>query len=182
MAMVVDREETGLVRLTREQYHAIPTEERTELLDGLVFSLMGQSRRHFLTVRRLASLLAARASGFGHIQEQGPIVTDIDGEPEPDVALVRGSEQQYLEHPHASALSLVIEVSDYTLGKDRNRKSVLYARAGIPEYWVVDLVHDRIERRTRPLDGEYGFIETFRRGENIDGLPVDEILGPQEPA
>lgn len=181
--MVAEREDEGLLRLTREEYHDMPANGRTELLDGLVFTLMGQSGRHFSTWRRLAQMLVARLAEGNHVRTQGPMVTSGDGEPEPDVAIVRGYPEDYpFENPSASDVSFVAEISDHTLGKDRGRKSAVYARASIPEYWIVDLVHDLIEKRTHPTSSGYRTVETYRRGEEIDGLSVDEILGPEEPA
>ncbi|CAN5462133.1 Uma2 family endonuclease [soil metagenome] len=183
MVAVAEREDEGLLRLTREEYHAMPDNGRTELLDGLVFTLMGQSGRHFSTWRRLAQLLVAGLEPGSHIRTQGPILTSSDGEPEPDVAIVKGSPEDYtFENPASSDVLFIAEVSDHTLRKDRGRKAAAYARAAIPEYWIVDLVHDLIEKRTNPTPTGYRTVETYRRGEEIDGLSVDEILGPEEPA
>ena len=75
-----------------------------------------------------------------------PIVLNDWSEPEPDVAICRFDPNDYRhEHPKASDVLLVVEVAETTLAYDRGRKVAAYARSGIPEYWIVNLVDRRIE-------------------------------------
>jgi Uma2 family endonuclease len=104
-------------------------------------------------------------------------------EPEPDAAVVRA--RNYGDDlPTARDVLLLIEVSDTSLGYDRARKLPLYARAGIPESWVVDLQGEAIERHTNPVGGRYRVTVRVGRGEEIESLAVpglmlkaDEVLG-----
>src|SRR6185295_17400065 len=75
-------------------------------------------------------------------------------EPEPDIAVVLGTPQDYADH-HPTIASVVVEVSDSSLYVDRGIKADIYARAGIPTYWVVNLRHDQIEIFTEPKNGLY---------------------------
>ena len=85
-----------------------------------------------------------------YVDTQEPIVTS-DSEPEPDVAIIRGRTEDYTEsNPHATHVGLVVEVADATLLKDRRLKQRVYGRAGIPTYWVLNLVDRRVEVFTEP--------------------------------
>ena len=79
-----------------------------------------------------------------------------DSEPEPDLMVARGDSADYPDsHPKAADVALVVEISDTTLARDRGAKMRMYARAGIPAYWIVDLNESRVEVRTDP--GEDGY-------------------------
>jgi Uma2 family endonuclease len=79
-----------------------------------------------------------------------PLIIDPDSEPEPDLAVVQGIPDDYSDHHPASAL-LVIEVADSSLSLDRDRKRSLYARVGIPEYWIVNLTERCLEVYREPV-------------------------------
>ena len=92
--------------------------------------------------------------GFGkrfHVRMQGPLDLGPHSEPEPDVAVVRGSWASYKKR-HPKAAVLIVEVSDTTLKSDRSRKASLYARAGIADYWIINLVNRQLQvyRQPRP--------------------------------
>ena len=102
-----------------------------------------------------------------------------------DVALVRYRADRYRTgHPRAADTLLVIEVADTSVESDRQRKIPLYARAGIPEAWLVNLPEDAIEIYREPTAGAYTTLRTARRGETVSPLAfpglmlrVDDILG-----
>ena len=86
-----------------------------------------------------------------YVDSQEPI-TLTNSEPEPDVVVVRGDTRQYLNrHPGPQDIALVVEVADTTLQRDRTIKKLTYARSGIPIYWIVNLVEEKIEVYTYPL-------------------------------
>lgn len=124
-------------------------DDRVELIDGLMLIAEPQSSEHFTAVR-LVPLALARAFGEGwDIRTEGPIALDEDSEPEPDVAVVRGGPRDYAD-AHPADPVLVVEVA-LTSGRfDRGEKSGLYARAGRPEYWILDLVQRVLEIRRQP--------------------------------
>lgn len=159
--------------------------QRFELLDGDLIDKMGQSPRHSASIRRINSVLAAWFP-VASILIQAPIdVGPADharNEPEPDAAVLAEPKPDYAErHPRGDELLVVIEAADTSLRTDLTFKRDLYARAGVPEYWVLDL-NDRQITVHRDLDaGEYRNIRTFTESENI-GLaghpetPVSALL------
>ena len=116
--------------------------DRVELLGGQMIVSEPQSDRHYTAIRALEEALRA---GFGpgwEVRTQGPVALDDESEPEPDVAVVPGTFRDY-RHGHPARPVLVVEVSLSSLALDRAQKSSLYARAGLADYWVVNLV-DRV--------------------------------------
>ncbi|WP_228061655.1 Uma2 family endonuclease [[Phormidium] sp. LEGE 05292] len=99
----------------------------------------------------------------------------FDSEPEPDVVVVRGDTRQYLDrHPGAEDIALVVEVSDTTLQRDRSLKKRIYARAGIPIYWIVNLLDRQIEEYTQPFgEGEDADYATQQNYGLQDSLPLE---------
>ena len=114
---------------------------------------------------------SARAFGSGcHVRIQMPLAAGGDSEPEPDVAVVEGDEFDYLDAHPATAL-LVVEVSDDSLTRDRTIKQRLYARGGIPEYWVVAIPPKlRLDVYRDPVGDAYRTIRSLRTGETVAPL------------
>lgn len=73
-----------------------------------------------------------------------------DGEPESDVLVVRGSWEDYIQHPTQADVVLLIEISDTTLRFDRNQKAALYAEAGLDDYWLLNINNRTLEVRRDP--------------------------------
>ena len=150
--------------------------ERIELIDGLLVVAEPQSSLHFAAVRLVERALA-RAFGEGwDVRAQGPIALDDTSEPEPDVAVVRGELRDYLD-AHPADPVLVVEVSLTSLEFDRVHKSSLYARAGRPEYWIVNLVDRVVEVRRAPAPAasapygwDYTTVEILSPGEDARPL------------
>jgi Uma2 family endonuclease len=102
-------------------------------------------------------------------------LTTSDSEPEPDVAVVRGGPRDYLRrHPHAEDTCLVVEVADSSLQRDRI-KARLYARAGVPAYWIVNLIDSQVEVYWEPTgpsaQPEYRQKAVYRSGDRVPFLP-----------
>jgi len=160
--------------------------ERIELIDGLLVVAEPQSSLHFAAVRLVERALA-RAFGEGwDVRAQGPIALDDTSEPEPDVAVVRGELRDYLD-AHPADPVLVVEVSLTSLEFDRVHKSSLYARAGRPEYWIVNLVDRVVEIRRAPAPAastpygwDYTTVEILSPGEDARPLaaPGTQITVP----
>jgi Uma2 family endonuclease len=136
-------------RWTREEFHRMADlglfeGQRAELIEGEIMVLSPQKPEHFTTTDRVTDLLRLHFGSGYHVRMQGPIDFGPHSEPEPDVAVVRGRREDYgTQHPQTAAL--IVEVSDTTLSSDRRRKASLYARAGIQDYWIVNLVDHQIE-------------------------------------
>jgi Uma2 family endonuclease len=164
-------------RWTRVQYEQLVDKgvfepsERVELIDGLLLVAEPQSAWHYTAVR-LVELALTRALGPAwEVRAQGPIALDDASEPEPDVAVVRGGPRDYAE-AHPADPVLVVEVALSSLGFDREHKASLYARAGRPEYWIVNLVDRVLEVRREPAPSSpapYGW-----------DYKVVEALGPEQ--
>ena len=131
------------------QYGLLDEDDPIELLDGRLFVKEPQASSH-----RTAVLLTARAleRGFGEgwfVQVQSPIILDDRSEPEPDVCVVRGSPRDYVR-AHPSRPALVVEVAQSALRMARGRKARGYARGGIRDYWIVNLVNRVVEVHREP--------------------------------
>jgi Uma2 family endonuclease len=116
--------------------------EPFELLGGLLVVAEPQGDAHFTAIRLAEDSLRAVFGPGWEVRPQGPIALDAESEPEPDVAVVPGTARDYREGHPAHAV-LVVEVAESSLGRDREDKGSLYARAGIADYWIVNLV-DRV--------------------------------------
>jgi Uma2 family endonuclease len=125
-------------------------DERLELLDGLLVVREPQGSRHATAVGLVHDALAAAFGRRYHVRGPGPIALDESSEPEPDLAVVPGTRRDYRD-AHPSSPVLVVEVSDSTLALDRRLKGGLYARAGIAEYWILNLVHRVLEVYRQPV-------------------------------
>ena len=142
-------------RWTREEFYRLAEigffrGQRAELIEGEIMVLSPQKAEHFTTTDRVSELLR-NAFGTGyHVRMQGPLELGPHSEPEPDVAVVVGTRDQYAKR-HPTTAALIVEVSDTTLLSDRTRKASLYARAGIADYWIVNLVDRRLEVRRTPI-------------------------------
>jgi Uma2 family endonuclease len=144
---------------------------RYELIDGEIIDKMGQNRPHAIAVTLIIKWLIALFGG-DFVQCQLPIgVSDEDRpnyQPEPDASVLRQPTAAYpVEAPNPSEIRLVVEVSDTTLRDDLTTKASLYARAGIPEYWVLDVPSRRLFVHRNPANGVYGLVERFNESESV---------------
>ena len=178
-------------RFTRADYHRmaqtgiLKPEVRVELIDGEIIEMSPIGSRHMAAVNRLNHLFVPRVLGAAIVQVQGPIALGDNGEPEPDLVLLRFRDDFYATAPATEeAALLVVEVADTSEGYDRRTKGPLYARYGIPELWIADLNRDRITRYLDPTPSGYTTTRVFRRGESLSPLAfpnlmiaVNDILG-----
>lgn len=155
-------------RITRDEYYRMAEMgffrgQRTELLEGEIVVLSPQGPPHYVGVMRVARLTehvfgTRYANGF-EVRMQGPIALGPHSESEPDVAVVRGRPGDgAVAHPQTAAL--MIDVSDSTLASDRGRKGSLFARAGIADYWIVNIPDVQLEVYRNPVPDAaqpYGF-------------------------
>jgi Uma2 family endonuclease len=142
--------------LTVDQYHRmiangiLPEGEPIELIEGCLVEKMSRGTPHDGAMDFLDQSFASLIPAGWFVRSQRAI-TLADSEPEPDYAVVRGPRVRNRgHHPLATELSLVIEVSDSSLGLDRTYKARIYARPGIPVYWVVNIAEKQIEVYTQP--------------------------------
>lgn len=142
-------------RWTRTEYHQLidlgilHEDEPIELVGGQLVVAEPKSSLHSTAVRLVAEALR-RAFGEGWlVYTQDPLATDDESEPEPDVVVVPGGIRDYRD-AHPASAALVVEVALASLSFDRRHKASLYARAGVTDYWIVNLVDRIVEVRRRP--------------------------------
>ena len=159
--------------------------DRVELIDGEIIEMNPIGEPHAGTVNRLNSVFSRRLGDAVIVAVQNPIRLDNGSEPEPDLALLRPRRDFYATgHPTPSDVLLVVEVSDTTVEYDTQTKAPLYARAGIPELWIVDLTRACVMVYLDPADAGYATTRVLRRGEVLRplafpdlALPIDDVLG-----
>ncbi len=159
-------------RLSVAQYHAmigagiLTEDDPVELLEGWLVKKMPKKPRHRVVTQLTREALAGLLPAGWHVDAQEPITTAAS-EPEPDVAVVAGDRLRYLDHhPGPQDVALVVEVADSSLRRDRSTKKRIYAAAGIPVYWVVNLLENQVEVCTAPA----GLAQQpdYRRREDYD--------------
>lgn len=133
---------------------AFHPEARIQLVQGEIVEMTPQGAAHATTLLRLQKALDAIFREGHHVRAQLPLALGAHSEPEPDVAVVPGSLDDYREH-HPTAAALVVEIADTTLDFDRSRKQEMYAQAQIPEYWIVNLVEGVLEVYREPQGPSY---------------------------
>ncbi len=142
-------------RWTRLEYERLielgvfRTDERLELLDGLLVVREPQGSRHAGTIRRVLAALRRTLGDDWQIDSQLPIALDDDSEPEPDISVVPRDPGAYID-AHPSRAVLVVEIAESSYRTDREHKASLYARAGIADCWIVDVVHGILEVHREP--------------------------------
>ena len=131
-------------------------EDRVELIAGQIVAMSPIGSRHAACVKRLNLLLGKMIGDSMLLGVQDPIALDAYSEPEPDLVLLRSRADFYAAaHPSAGDVLLAIEVADTSASYDREVKVPLYAQAGIPEVWLIDLQEGRIEVYARPQGNAY---------------------------
>ncbi len=142
----------------------IGPEERTELIEGEIYVMPPIGPGHAEGVWHAQSRLERAVGDRARVRVQNPIRLPDGSEPQPDVALVRPRPEGYKDaHPGPDDVLLVIEVAHSTLAFDRDVKLPLYARAGIPEAWLMNLPADRVEVHRDPHPDGYHSITIVTR-------------------
>jgi Uma2 family endonuclease len=138
--------------------------ERVELLDGMLVTMTPQDAAHAHTVQRLAEALTLALRGKAIVRTQSPLALLDDSEPEPDIAVVRLGDYS-ASHP-AEAI-LVVEISESSLRRDRLVKGPIYARAGVEEFWLIDLGARVVDVHRYPDSGRFTSIVRVEEGESL---------------
>ena len=159
-------------------------DDRLELLDGEIVRMTPIGSRHAACVKRLNAWFAQRVRAGVIVGVQDPVVLSEGTEFYPDVALLQQRPDFYSQsHPRPSDVLLVVEVADTTGDYDRRVKVPRYARAGVPEVWVVDLRAHAIEVYRQPAGDAYRDVRRAGPGESLalpgvsdQRLAVDDVL------
>lgn len=184
-----------ILRLSIEQYHAmiqagiLTDDDPVELLEGLLVFKMAKNPPHRLATGLTRTALENILPPGWYVDSQEPITLQ-NSEPEPDIAVIRGDRRQYPDrHPGAEDIAMIVEISDSTLQRDRTIKKRIYARAGIPFYWIVNLAESQVEVYSQPLVdveqpdysqrlnyGRSAFVSVIVAGVEIGEIEVNNLL------
>ena len=176
---------------TVDEYHRMAEagvfheDDRVELIDGQVVEMTPIGVPHAGCVNRLTELFSPLAGTIATLSVQNPVILAEHEEPQPDFTVLRHRADGYgARHPRAADVLLVIEVADTSVESDRQVKIPLYAQAGVPEAWLVNLPAERIEVYRDPAGGGYADVTNVSGGETLTPfllpdarLSVADVLG-----
>jgi len=170
---------------TRDEYHRMADlgffeGRRVELVEGQVIDMAAMRSPHAAAVDLVdAALKAVFGPGY-YIRQQKPFVVSDISEPEPDVAVVPGTIRDYAE-AHPTEAALLVEVADTSVSYDRTVKGSLYAKAGIRDYWIVNLVKRQLEIYQQPVEDDeatygwrYGEVVIYQPGQVVAPLAAPD--------
>lgn len=124
-------------------------DEHVQLIEGEILQMTPQYPPHAVTIQRLTRMLTRALAPHAGLRVQLPLALSDDSEPEPDIAVVTGDERDWVA-THPTTALLVVQVADSSLAFDR-RKARIYAAAGVPEYWIVNLIDRVVEVYRGPV-------------------------------
>ena len=163
-------------RFTREEVQVMMdlgwfAGQRYELIDGDLIDKMGQNPPHSFAIKLLQEWLAS-IFGVRRCQIQSPIEVSVADQerslPEPDIAVLTEWKVEYAKrHPRGDELVLALEVADNSASVDLNRKATMYAAAGVPEYWVLDLIRRRLVVHRQPGSLGYKLVQFLAETDTI---------------
>ena len=172
---------------THVEYHAMDAagvfvpDERVQLVAGEIVVMSPMGSRHAAAINWTSAAFYAseRLAGQAMVWVQCPLVIPDFSEPEPDLALLIFREHGYARaHPSPEDVLLLVEVADSTLAYDRNVKLPLYAAAGIPESWLMNLREDVIEAHAEPSPDGYRTVRRYRAGDDIAPAAFPDLVMP----
>jgi Uma2 family endonuclease len=187
--------ETRTRRFSRAEYERLielgmfQPDEEIELIGGQLVVAEPQGAAHYTAIVKTARVLVTAFGPGWYVRTEGPIGLDDDSEPEPDVAIVPGDPDDY-SRAHPSEAVLIVDGAEASLATDRERKGSLYARAGLADYWVLNLV-DRVLEVYRepapdsaaPFGWRYARSEVFTASARVtplaapgSSIPVSHLL------
>ena len=171
-------------RLDVDEYHCMAEagifgdNKRIELIDGDLIDMAPIGQGHAGVVNGLTEALFVACAGRATVSPQNPVRIDRSSEPQPDLAVLRRRADFYVtgEPPGPADVLLLIEVADSSLRFDRTVKLPLYARAGIAEFWLVDLKRRVVDVYRAPSGDSYAEATTHRPGDSLALVLAPEIV------
>jgi Uma2 family endonuclease len=175
----------AVYRLTVDQYDlmlergVVGEEDPVELLGGILVRKMPKNPRHSAIGGWLGERLVGLIPVGWHVRKEDPFRIPEYDEPEPDLAVTRGTFMDYLgRHPGPGDVVLIVEVAESSLATDRRGKLTAYEKAGVPQYWIINLVDRQVEVFAILASG-YSPPSIFRVGDHVpvvvDGRQVGQI-------
>ncbi|HRW46869.1 MAG TPA: Uma2 family endonuclease [Caldilinea sp.] len=170
-------------RLTSAIFHEmvdkgiLNEDDRLELIEGELVTMSPIGPEHMGVANQIAQILIRQLEQRAIVSIQGPIALDEFSEPQPDLALLVQRDDFYKHSlPRPADVALVIEVADSSLAYDRTIKMPLYARAGIPEAWIVNLIDRWIEVYRDPSAAGYTTLLKILSGKSIAPQAFDDVV------
>ena len=151
--------------------------DRVELLDGEIIVMSPIGLRHVQAVSWINECLVEQHRRRYMVSPGNPVWLNEHSEPQPDMMLVPRV-RKLERHPRPEDVFLLVEVSDTSLAYDRERKFAAYAKAGVREYWIVNLQQDIFEVFRQPADGKYQVALTFAPGQTLSPLAFEDVTVP----
>jgi Uma2 family endonuclease len=177
-------------RWTVEEYHRmgevglLDADARVELIEGEIVEMAPIGDAHAAVSNQLNRLLVLAVGERGIVAVGNPVRLSSHSEPQPDFSVLRPRADYPTRGPRPEDVMLAVEVSDTTLRRDRRVKLALYASAGIPEFWIVNLEVREVELYRSPTGDTYASVERKRPGDAVTiaalpgvTIPVSQILG-----
>ena len=149
--------------------------QRFELIEGVIYEMPPIGAEHAYTVDILTTLLVRSIEHPGYLVRVQSSIQIEESQPQPDLVVLRQSEALRHTLPGAEDCLLVVEVADSSVRYDREVKAALYARAGIPEYWLVNLPEGLIQQYEAPKEGEYRTLRLWRRGDMFTSAQFPDL-------
>lgn len=173
-AKTMDELTARLRRFTVDEYYRMASagilgeDDRVELLDGQIVTMPPIGSPHGGIVNRLTRLLIRRLGDRAVVAVQNPVRLDVLSEPQPDFGILHARADDYAEaHARPHEIHVLVEVADSTLTFDRGYKLRLYAKAGVPEVWIVDVQSERVEIYRDPVDQRYTSVHVADKSDSI---------------
>lgn len=158
-------------------------DQRVELIEGEIVVQSPQDFPHSKCTDRVHDALKAAFGARAWVRMQLPVDFGPYSEPEPDVSVVPGNRDEYQSHPEKALL--IVEVASSSLSYDRGKKASLYARVGVADYWVVNLVDHQLEifrdpvpEPTQPYGFGYRSVDVLEKGDSVTPLALKQITVP----
>ena len=160
-------------------------DDRVELIDGDIVEMSPLGEAHTSCVKRSAALFSKRFADMAIVSVQDPVRLNEHNEPQPDLALLRPKDDFYASgHPTPEDILLIVEVADSSLDYDLRTKLPMYARAGVREVWVLNLIQSRLLVAVEPSPTGYQVTRVLRRGDVVSPsacpdvpIAVSDLLG-----
>lgn len=169
-------------RFTMEEYHRmaqtgiLTEDDRVELIEGEIIQRTPVGQRHAACVARLTRRLIQALGDRALVWPQNPLRLPRDTEPHPDVVLLRPRPDDYFRYPaRPEDVLLLIEVADISYRYDRCVKLPLYARAGVPEVWIIDLTHEVVEVHRQPTSRGYASVHQVERSGTLTPVAFHDV-------
>ena len=175
--------ELTIHRFTVDEYHrlvetgVLHEDDNVELIEGRIVDMVPIGSKHASCVNRIIQLFADKLQKRAIVSSQNPVDLGKHSEPEPDIAILKWRNDFYRDkHPSPQDILLIIEVADASLEYDKFTKTPLYARAGIQELWLLNLLENTIEVYRSPSIDGYKTITSLSSTETVSPLSFPDIV------